>query len=318
MKTFFWYLELCLAVLLTVPCGRVHATTLIGGANEEALREYHCTFEGKRYKEMCGKAPTLKNLLQSIAATNTNAGRETCQALGVLCFTKLVPAQTNAVVCTLRRRAEIELSSLKPYTTLSLYKMCARQLLEIESGVPHGVRYLRTIVTNSLLSITSRMASAMPLVRHGVLDGYELLPAALNSTNYAVRGTAERLLCAYAPYDGARAGNGATVDIKGLLKGITTPAAMVPKPKNELRSAQSVPWWYSLPYDDKMLFDYPVTRSDRLLQQSNDVTSILMRITAWSNKYGYVPAATTNALEISRKQILQIMNEMPLIRTNYY
>jgi len=138
------------------------------------------------------------------------------------------------------------------------------------------------------------------------------------SVDDAVRGTAERLLCAYAPYDGARAGNGATVDIKGLLKGITTPAAMVPKPKNELRSAQSVPWWYSLPYDDKMLFDYPVTRSDRLLQQSNDVTSILMRITAWSNKYGYVPAATTNALEISRKQILQIMNEMPLIRTNYY
>jgi len=150
-----------------------------------------------------------------------------------------------------------------------------------------------------------------------VLDGYELLPTALNSTNYAVRSTAERLLCAYAPYDGARACNGATVDIKGLLEGITTPAAMVTRAKNELRLVQSVPWWFSLPYDDKMLRNYPVTRSDRLLQQSNDVTSILMRITAWSNKYGYVPAATTNALERSRKQILQIMNEMPLIRTNY-
>ncbi|MCX7001759.1 MAG: hypothetical protein NTV22_00630 [bacterium] len=318
MKTVFWYLGICLAVLLTMPLGRVHATTLIGGGNEEALREYHCAFEGKEYKKKCGKAPTLQNLLQSIATTNTTVAGEAGQALGVLCFTKLVPAQTNAVVGTLRLRAERELSSLKPHAILSLYKMCARQLLDVESGVPHGVRYLRMIVTNPLASISFRMNAAIPLVRHGVLDGYELLPAALNSTNYAVRGTAERLLCAYAPYDGARAGSGATVDIKKLLAGITTPAAMVARPKSELRSVQSVPWWFSLPYDDKLLFDYPVTRSDRLLQQSNDVTSILMRITAWSNKYGYVPAATTNALDISRKKILQIMNELPLMRTNYY
>jgi len=279
--------------------------------------QFHARRSCTEYQHCSGKTATVANLLSSICVTNAKVPGEEPLAFFALQFIPFSAEHTNAVVTALRHRADHETACLPNYFSMMRLQSCARLLLKFDSGIPHGVSYLRAVVTNSSYAIKARLEAAMPLVRAGVLDGYELLSAALNYTNYSVRSTAERLLCAYAPYDGAHASSGQRVNIQEQLAGIRTPASALAPPPGIQPVAASGRWWHSLPHADKIVFQYPLTPSVKLSMASNSYEETRVLITTWSNRHGYLPALATNMLATSRMNMQHITDERPHIRTDF-